>query len=310
MLSRLLSGVQLPFNPMLLHELRSVMRNYRAYVVLTVYMSIVSGIVVFVYIVASAGGNSGINDSSRVGTALFYIIAGMQILLVSFVTPAYTATALSAERERDTYDLLRLTMLSSGQIVISKLVAAVGYTVLLVLASMPMLSLALLLGGVTGGQMLAALAVIAVSALLYATLGLWVSARTASSTTALIVTYAITLGLVIGISILTLITMPLITDALYGTSAIIRTNPILASVLQLMLIVFISASPISAMVATETNYAETGSLMEIYINPLPGTTVPMLVPAPFLVLTAFYLLATTWLIIATIRHLNRMDRLS
>src|SRR5690349_22116626 len=103
MVQRIQDRLRLPFNPMTVQELRSRMRNPQAYAVLTIYMSIVSGITLLVYLATSANGSSGVNDSSRVGTALFYIVVGMQTLLVAFVTPSFSAGALSGEREGGTY---------------------------------------------------------------------------------------------------------------------------------------------------------------------------------------------------------------
>jgi ABC-2 type transport system permease protein len=307
MFAQLLQRLRPTVNPLLIHELRSRMRNQRAYAILTVYMSVLSGIVVLVYIVASAAGNNGVNDSSRVGTALFYLIIGMQVILVSFVTPSFTATALSSEHENNTFDLLRLSLLTARQITYSKLVSAIGYTLLLIFASLPMLSLALLLGGVEAAQILAALLVIVLAGVLFACVGLWVSARVKTSAGALIVTYAITLGIVIGMSVMTLVALPLVNDALYGTSAIVRTNPALASLVQIVLVLLMSTSPISALVATETNLAESGHLLNISINPIPGTTTPIIFPAPFIILALIYVVVSVLLIASTIRQLNYMD---
>ena len=163
LLKRVESLLRPPVNPLILHELRSRMRSPQAYAILSIYLSIISGLTVLIYVATSLSGNNGVNDSSRVGTALFYVVVGMQTLLVSFITPSFATGALSGERENGTFDLLRMTMVTPRQIVTAKMLSAYGYTVLLILATLPLLSLALILGGVDIIQMIAALAVILLS---------------------------------------------------------------------------------------------------------------------------------------------------
>jgi ABC-type transport system involved in multi-copper enzyme maturation permease subunit len=286
-----------------MHELRARMRSPQAYAVLTIYMSVVSGITLLVYIAASASGNSGVNDSSRVGSALFYIVVGMQTVLVSFVTPWFTAGAISGERENNTYDLLRLTLITPRQIVTSKLLSAFGYTAMLIFATLPLLSLALLLGGVEVNQVLAALSVILAAAFLFSCLGLFVSSRLRTTVSSTILTYSVVLGIVIGMSVLTLIALPLLNSILYGTSTVVKTSPLLAALIQLFLFVMMSFSPISTLVASEANMQESGSLFSVTVNPIPGTTTPFDIPAPFFITLVLYLSIGAALLILTIRRL-------
>src|SRR5665647_1554952 len=104
MFHRLFSSIRSPLNSITVHELRALMRNPHAYSILTIYLSVIGGIALLVYIAISTGGNSGVNDSSRVGSILFYIIISMQIVLVCCITPWYTSRAISGEREMNTYD--------------------------------------------------------------------------------------------------------------------------------------------------------------------------------------------------------------
>jgi ABC-type transport system involved in multi-copper enzyme maturation permease subunit len=294
-------------NPMAARELSSRMRSPRAYAILTVYMAVVSGITMLIYLAAFTNNSGGVNDSSRVGAALFYIVVGMQVLLVSFVSPAFTTGGISGERERGSYDLLRLTLLTPRQIVISKLVSAFGYTALLVCATIPLVSLSLLLGGVELGQLIAALVSILAAALLFSTLGLFISSRMQTTLGATIITYAITLGVVLGMAVLTLIALPVLNGILYGTSPVVRTSPFLASLLQMLLFVLISISPLSALVASEANIQDSGNVLIAAVNPLPGTTTPLVIPAPFAIMTVLYLLVSVLLIWLTIRRIARAD---
>lgn len=304
MLQRLQAQINLPINPLTAHELRSLMRSPRAYSVLTVYLSIVCGITVLLYIAASGSAGSGINNSSGVGTALFYVIIGMQTLLVCFLTPSFTAGAINGERELGTYDLLIMTPISPRQIVFSKLLASVGYSLLLVFTTLPLLSLALLLGGAEILQLVAALSVIVLSALLFSTLGLYFSARISSVLKSTIVTFAVIAGIVLGMAVFTLIAFPLVNDFIYSTSSTIKTNPLLGALLQLFMFLLMSVSPISAMVASEANLQESGNAWFISVAPLPGSIPVFDIPAPFVMLALLYALTSVVLVIRTITAIN------
>jgi ABC-2 type transport system permease protein len=303
MIQQIQSRLKFSLNPFTAHELRSLMRGPRAYLVLTVYLSIVSGITLLLYIATSGNGTSGVNDSSSVGSALFYVIIGMQTLLVSFLTPSFTAGALNGEREQGTYDLLWMTGVTPTQIVVGKLMASVGYTFLLVLATLPLLSLALLLGGVELIQLAVALTVILMSALLFSSLGLYISARMPTMLGSTIVTYALATAIVIGMAVFTLISFPLINDLIYGSSSIVKTSPFLGVLLQLVMFLTMSISPISAMVASEANLQESGNAWLISIAPLPGSPPTIDIPSPFVILLILYVVVSVLLLWRTIKRL-------
>lgn len=310
MLSELKTRLKPSFSPLTVHELRSLMRSPRAYSYLTIYMSIVSGITVLVYLATSVNGSNGVNDSSRVGTVLFYVVVGMQTILVSFLTPSFTAGAISGERENDTYELLRITSIMPRQIVTGKLSAAFGFSALLIFATLPLLSLALLLGGVELVQLGAALGVVLMSALFFSTLGLYVSSRTLTKLGATVITYAITIGIVLGMAVFMLIAFPLINDIIYGTSSLVKTSPLMATLLQIVLFLLMGISPISALVASEANLQDSGSIWLISVNPVPGAAPALSLPSPFILLIVLYSVSSAIFVWLTIRRLsNPIDQL-
>jgi hypothetical protein len=108
-------------------------------------------------------------------------------------------------------------------------------------------------------------------------------------------------------AVLTLIALPLLNGVLYGTSSIVKTSPFLASLLQLLLFALVSVSPISAMVASEANLQESGNALAVVVNPLPGTTAPFSIPAPFILLTALYLVTSLLLFMWCVRRIRHAD---
>lgn len=126
-------------------EFRTRMRGWRSIFVITGYM-IVLGLIAIAFLIQQAGPSNG--QSSQVGTQLLQVLAVFQLLLILFVTPASTAGAISGERQRQTWDLLLVTRLSAFSIVWGKLIAGLAFNVLLLFASLPLLSLVFLFGGV------------------------------------------------------------------------------------------------------------------------------------------------------------------
>ena len=187
-------------NPVTLKELRGRMRGRRAFAVLTLYLLILSGVITLVYLVyvssSSVPGGAGANTA---GKGLFAAVLAVQVVLVTFIGPAFTAGAVSGERERQTFDLLRTTLLSADSFVIGKLISALSYILLLVLVSIPVQSIAFLLGGLSPIELILAEVQVLVAAVTYALYGLWCSAVMRSTLTATVATFGGMLLVVFGI---------------------------------------------------------------------------------------------------------------
>ena len=96
--------------------------------------------------------DSGDMNSIAAFTAAFFATFGaMQLLAVLLIGPALAAGTIAQERERRTIEYLYATPLSNLEIVIGKLGGRVLQILGLVLAGVPVLALAMLLGGITPG---------------------------------------------------------------------------------------------------------------------------------------------------------------
>src|SRR5689334_15270069 len=161
------------FNPVLVKELRGRMRGSRAFIVLTVYLLILSAVTLLLYAALGANPGTDLNAGRRIGKALFLTIATVALIEVCMITPALTSGSIAGEKERQTYDLLVASLLSPWQIVWGKLGAALAFAMLLILAVVPVMSLAFLFGGVTLAEVLIALVGLVTTAVFYATVGLF-----------------------------------------------------------------------------------------------------------------------------------------
>jgi ABC-type transport system involved in multi-copper enzyme maturation permease subunit len=174
------------FFSLLTKEMRLRLRRERTIWVIVFYlvlMALLGWISISGY---SANDNSyGGADLSGVGLNLYYLLSLLQLFLIVFITPAFTATAINGEKERQTFDLLLCSRLSPLSLMGGKLLAGLTNAILLVAASIPLFSLVFFFGGVSPSQAMSALVVYIVTVVLVGTFALLCStlfARPAVST--------------------------------------------------------------------------------------------------------------------------------
>ncbi len=112
-----------------------------------------------------------------------------QLTLALLIIPAFTAGAIAGERQNETYDLLYSTLLVPSAMIVSKIIAATTYVLLLLLASAPGASLLYMLGGLDFGAVLSAYAVLFASVISSGIVCLTVSMRSDRTTPAAVRSY-------------------------------------------------------------------------------------------------------------------------
>jgi len=167
------------------------MRGARSYLITTGYVSVVGLFVLVVYSrLSMVDDPSQVNQqAAQMGRAIWTWGCIAQALLVPFMVPAFTCGAITQERERDMLELLLLTQQSPIQICAGKLGSGVGLGMLLILASVPVLSLSFVLGGVTPLEVTTSIGVLLAAVLASGALGLAVSSLVSRTATASTATY-------------------------------------------------------------------------------------------------------------------------
>src|SRR5688572_28370811 len=178
---------QMMDNPVVLKELRGRMRGRQSFVLLTIYLGLIAVFIMLVYNPLGLTSSITWDPSARqgAGKAIFGTVVLLELLLLSFIAPGLTAGAITSERERQTFEILRTTLLSARSLVLGKLGAAFSYLFLLILTALPIQSLAFILGGVGMGEMVVSSLMLVVTALFFCTLGIFFSSfmkRTLSAT--------------------------------------------------------------------------------------------------------------------------------
>ena len=186
-------------------ELRGRMRGRRAFIVLTIHVLLLAAFAAMFQRIneeqirnyGSYGGQAQF-ASAMVGRGIFGGLLMLQTLMVAVLAPAATAGAISSEREHQTLELLTVTPISSLAIVLGKLLSALAWVFILVLASIPVTALVFVFGGVAPDDVLRGYIVLLATVIGLGSIGIFFSALTRRTGASTGLTFVTTLGLVIG----------------------------------------------------------------------------------------------------------------
>ncbi len=293
-------------NPVTVKELRSRMRGRRAFVVLTVHLLVMSGFITLVYsaFASSASGPFG-PDSRDVGKVIFSSVLGLQAMLVILVGPSFTAGAISGEKERQTYDLLRTTLLSAKSFVAGKLVSALSYVLLLIFAAIPLQSIAFLMGGVAVIELVLSQVIVLISAVTFALWGLYASSRMRTTLSASVVTFAgalfVTVGVPVVVGLFTMILSPF-----FAGAAMLSWT---AEAGLMYLLMFLAATNLPAtLVVSDIVLVEEGSLwyFNTSVGGASGTSHSIWLFSPWPLFLIVYILLSVLLFYATVRRVRKI----
>lgn len=205
-------------NPITIKELRSRMRGARAYAVMTSYLFVMGAFVFFIYLLVAIDGSTSSNTNRQAGQAIFLTMICVQTFLVIFIGPAFTSGAITGEKERQTFELLRTTLLSPSSFVLGKLISALSYVFLLILAAIPLISMAFMLGGVDVWEVVISQVLLLVGAVLFAMMGLFFSSTMKTTLAASVTTYAVALGMLAGVPIIVFMSFAIASPLLFASS--------------------------------------------------------------------------------------------
>jgi ABC-type transport system involved in multi-copper enzyme maturation permease subunit len=293
-------------NPVILKELRGRMRGRRAFLFLTFYLIVISLFIGVIYALMAAQANllqwQDPGFRQNVGKIIFSSVVLFEFMLIGFIGPALTAGAITSERERQTFDLLRTTLLSARALVFGKLGSACMYLVLLVFAALPIEALAFLLGGVGIEEVLVSSLILVVNIVFFCTLGLFCSSFTKRTLTATVTSYALILLSMLALGLVVFV-MGFYAASNIGNSS---SSPLFADMLALVLWLMSSTNSFSAAIVSEVFLIQNQTLLLVNL-PLSGTSTIYLI-SPWITHIALYLVLTAIMIFLTVMFVKRPDR--
>ena len=155
-------------------ETKLRVRNIKFALTILFYNLILIGIAVFGFEVLF---NSGMNDYVNYGTAigLYVALVVLESVMVGFLVPSFTAGSIAGEREKQTLEILLTTTMKPSEIVWGKLMASISMVLLLVVSSLPVISIVFTIGGLALVDLLQFVVLVFVAALLMGSIGVWAS---------------------------------------------------------------------------------------------------------------------------------------
>ena len=138
------------------------------------------------------------NSSAIVGQTIFTLLSIFQLILICFIAPGFTAGQISLEREKQTLDLLVSTPMRPGAIVLGKLLAALAFVVLMIVAAVPITAIVLMYGGASVDDIVRQQLVLLATAVALGAIGLFFSALLKRTQAATVLSYITMLALTVG----------------------------------------------------------------------------------------------------------------
>src|SRR3954447_16478441 len=112
-----------------------------------------------------------VGDMAKFGSILFFILAPLQLALLTFLAALRAASAVALEKDKKTLILLLMTRLTNHEVVLGKLLASLLDVIVMLITAAPIFMLLTLFGGISPAQVARVLAVTLATMLASGSLG-------------------------------------------------------------------------------------------------------------------------------------------
>jgi ABC-type transport system involved in multi-copper enzyme maturation permease subunit len=137
----------LPANPILLRVVQMNGKRRRDLFIRCGYLGLLVGVVI-VSLMSGTASTGDLSQLAKSSANLFQVLSYCQLGLVALLAPIFTAGAITAEKDSQTYDILLATPLSNGQIVLGSLMSRLFFVIALLISGIPIFSITQIFGGV------------------------------------------------------------------------------------------------------------------------------------------------------------------
>jgi len=167
--------------PVLPFDLVRATRSWRSFFLRGVYALLLLAVLSWVYrswfgpTGARQSGELDMRSMAAFAERFFQAVVWVQFLAVACLTPVYVAGAIAEEKERRTLEYLLATDLEDREIVLGKLVARLANLSSILLAALPVLAIAEVLGGIDPALLVGSFVLLGLMAMTLGSLSLLVS---------------------------------------------------------------------------------------------------------------------------------------
>ncbi len=165
----------LPANPILVRVVFGASRRVRHLWLRSGYLGALLGVVFLTLFFSISGEASSLTDLAKKASQTFMMASMVQLALMCFLAPVFTASAITQERDAQTFNILLSTPLSSAQIVFGSLMSRLYFVLTLLVAGLPIFLMTMVYGGVTTSQVVESFALSGATALLTGALAIFVA---------------------------------------------------------------------------------------------------------------------------------------
>ena len=189
--------MKIQWNPFLYREMKHYAGSRRLYRWMMVYEVFLAVVTEVGYKIVFRTGWNHIMDYSGVAY-LYFILAGILGGTVLLVVPSFAAGSIATEWENQTMELLLTTSVDASQIVVGKVLSSICLVLLLVIAGVPFLAVAFIVGGIQQKHLAEFLFLILVESVFIGSMGVCLSAFLRKTNVAGIRAYMASLGISLG----------------------------------------------------------------------------------------------------------------
>lgn len=162
-------------DPIVRKEMYGVSRRWTTYLGRSFYVFLLGLVVWLVWVGSSRYMSMEYSQYARLGRDLFLAFTWTQFVLVVLAAAVQSSDMISKEVRQGTLGVLFLTPLTPARILLGKFKASFGSLLILILSGVPILSISVYLGGVTGFDLLVVTALTMVSGVFGVCFSLFVS---------------------------------------------------------------------------------------------------------------------------------------
>ncbi|MDO4925564.1 MAG: ABC transporter permease subunit [Turicibacter sp.] len=189
-------------NPVLRNESKISVRSIKFTLMIFAYIAVLSIAVMIYY--NSVNEEIFSNGLYLESSKLFYVVMALgQAILLLFIVPALSSTAICSEREKQTLDILLSSKLTPLQIIIGKVSASSLRVIILIISTMPLYAIGAIIGVVKISNILALIIFFIVNTIFVSSIGVFVSTYIKTSKVSTALSYALVLFIYIGIIVIT-----------------------------------------------------------------------------------------------------------
>ncbi|MBQ9420297.1 MAG: hypothetical protein IJU30_00865 [Lachnospiraceae bacterium] len=150
-----------------------------------------------------------------------------EFVLILLISPIYTASSISGERETGTFDLLLTTRLTPVNIISEKMISACVSVGVIIVSCLPAMLLPLIYGGVSVQSAIGLMLLFIPEAFLVLSIGMFVSSAGHSVVRSTVLCYAAVVGLITVPVLLPVLTKPFMLEQGNRLSYLLAADPLL-----------------------------------------------------------------------------------